>query len=688
MPKTKQQPTISGAATSAKIHEFPLIEGFNRGYRNREDITTLPPGILVTGSQNVLTNTYQRVGVVKGYTLDGQRDTSGYPILSSYDWLRNTGDIQHLRAGFAVTEGDGKMQYRFVASAGDYYDGTTFTDGQVYWIDLMTGLGDVSSVSYLELSDSTDLVEESGGAGFIELANTGIADAATAEVRFRFAEFWDDVERLSLLLFVNSTSNIFMWSGGVTTLSSATVNTITKTGSRTWAEEGFLSSGTYTQEVVINGTVYTYTGGTGTITLTGVTPDPSGETLNSVIHQNVVTTANSAMTGIPATFTNYNIANISGQILVTATNSQQEYLSNVNTFTDYSFSTPRIKGEGAILLTAGVPTAIQVQEDTLYLSAGLDYWYQLVFKLSADNTTENVGFVNLKTTSRQGAISQEASSKIKNNLFYLSNEPVVNSLGTQQNYLLSPQTTDLSFPIVNDIDNYDLDDSSVFYHNKYGYVCVPKEGLMRVYNMTDDGKLNAASGTYIKNHYWEAPIGYPMKCLAVIDGSLYGHSYQSSNTYKLFDGYEFDGNVYECVAAFSFENHGSRNLRKNSTSAFTEGYITSNTTLTLTLQREVTGGSTAEFQILGSDTSIVQQPADVASLGKDSLGKHSLGGEDEFSNQLTNPPKFRCYSTYNPTPYFEEQTRYSSLGKNQVWELVSFGTNAKVATELPTDITK
>ncbi len=165
---------------AAKTHEFSLIEKFPAGYRNREDITTLPPHVMVVGSQNVLTNTFQRISIRRGYTLDGQRDTSRNGILSAFDWKRHTGDERHLRSGFDVTNSAGKLQYRYVATAGDKWEGNTFTKDQVYWIDLMTGL---------------------------------------SQGLFRYTgDWWDKVELKGMLLYVNGSSNIFEWSGGVTTL--------------------------------------------------------------------------------------------------------------------------------------------------------------------------------------------------------------------------------------------------------------------------------------------------------------------------------------------------------------------------------------------------------------------------------------------------------------------------------------
>ena len=88
----------------AGAQDFSLVSEF-KGYRNKEDITNLPPGYLVVGSQNVLTTVSNRIGVRKGYTLYGQVDRTAKGIVASADWARHTGDERHLRAG------NGKHQY-------------------------------------------------------------------------------------------------------------------------------------------------------------------------------------------------------------------------------------------------------------------------------------------------------------------------------------------------------------------------------------------------------------------------------------------------------------------------------------------------------------------------------------------------------------------------------------------------
>jgi hypothetical protein len=80
--------------------------------------------------------------------------------------------------------------------------------------------------------------------------------------------------------FCNGTDDWYQFNGAVATISSAGVNTLT-IGSSTWTALGFFGTGT--RSVIINGIEYAYTGGEGTATLTGVTPDPNGVVLAGAI---------------------------------------------------------------------------------------------------------------------------------------------------------------------------------------------------------------------------------------------------------------------------------------------------------------------------------------------------------------------------------------------------------------------
>ncbi len=98
MPSYPRQSTQRNPARliAAKNKEFSLVENFPLGYRNREDKTKLPPGILIEGSQNVLTSVNNTVGITKGYTLDGQSSEESFLLWEPEDsnlgfLLLNTG---------------------------------------------------------------------------------------------------------------------------------------------------------------------------------------------------------------------------------------------------------------------------------------------------------------------------------------------------------------------------------------------------------------------------------------------------------------------------------------------------------------------------------------------------------------------------------------------------------------------
>ena len=622
--------------TSTKSDGFTIVNNFKLGYRNREDITNLPPGVLIVGSKNVMTNVSERIQVRKGYELDGDVSSTAAAILASFDWLTRGNDEKHLRAGFLTSAGnDGKLQYRYVDSS----------TGAVTWRDLTTGL---------------------------------------TTVAYNFTTFWNTTESLRECLFVNGTSNIYRWNGAVTTLSSTggsgpSSYTITKTGTDTWLDSGFYSSAN--KSIVINGTTYTYTGGENTTTLTGVSPNPTAEAAGSVIHQAVVTTANSSMTTITATFKNGLISTLNNQVFVGSLTSSVLWISKVNSYTDYSASTPRQSGEGASLILDDNLVALVPQESYMYVSAGRDLWYNVNFSLQTSTvgtTYEQVNAQKLKTGRQQGAFSQACASHMKNNIIVVTKETTIDLIGRLENYFGTPQTKNISDSIKLDVDSYNFDDASIFYHRFYIYVAVPKEGIVLVFNLATNS--------------WESPQTLPISRFYIVEGDLYGHSYNTSESYKLFTGYAdrvytgFEGYPIDAVASFSYQNFGSRTDYKRANALYMEGYVNQNTIINCTLTYELDGCATVRtFDVNGSDTQIVCIPPVSGSLGKESLGKSKLGGA--WSSSLTGlPPKFRVQKTFTNTDFFESSLSLSIRGANQRFELLSFGLNVTMSPQEPVQI--
>lgn len=618
--------------SNSKIREYSLVSHFPLTYRDREDITNLPPGVLIVGSQNVLSNVSERIQLRQGYELDGAISTVLAGIVSSFDWLTRNNGEKHMRAGFFTGASDGKLQFRYVNST-----------GTVTWINLMTALTSVS---------------------------------------FNFAKYWNTTETLREALFVDGSTNVYRWNGATAEVLSTTVNTITKTGTDTWEDAGFYVTANKT--IIINGNSYTYTGGETTTTLTGVTGDPTGEANGSVVHQQVVTVNVSTFTGgVPATFNPGLIETLNNQVFLASLTQSVIWISIVNNYTNYTSSTPRQVGEGGTLILDDNIVAFKPQEQFMYVSAGQDLWYNVSFELQTSTvgvTYEQVNALPLKTGRQQGAESQAFVSHMKNNIIVLTNEPTIDTFGRIESSLATPQQVNISDSIKLDVDRYDFTGGSIFYFKYNIYVAVPEEGLVLVYSLVTNS--------------WEAPQTLPITRFYIVSGELYGHSAQTSESYKLFTGYAdrvytgFAGFPIDSKMMFSYQNYGNRFILKSATAIYIEGYINPNTILNISITYEIDGCATYKtFQIDGSDTQFVCLPLAEGSLGKVSLGKVKLGGQG--TNSLTGlPPKFRAELTFDNTDFFECSIGFEVNGVDNRFELLAFGLNAHASTQEPIHIRK
>jgi hypothetical protein len=339
----------------------------------------------------------------------------------------------------------------------------------------------------------------------------------------------------------------------------------------------------------------------------------------------------------------------------------------------------------------------------LYISQGLNTWGYLSMKLSPtfdssgvlQATSETIKYIRLKQTPLQGALSSRLVAKMKNHIVFLGHDNVLNFFGWIS-FEQVPETIDFSYPIIDDMNSYDFTDASIFYHKNYIYVTVPKSGLVRIYNMTDQTKQTTMS-TYhpyedvdvaSQPWFWEAPITYPVSGFYVTaDKGLCMHSYTTSESYQAFTGGSLNGQQIDCAAVFSYDDKGDRTQSKMSDEIFVEGYMKQNTLLNVT----VTGDLDAEANpqtvtIDGSDNSIVAYGSGAHSLGTTPLGSEPLGGAN--TNTSTRPSLFHVSKTLAQDSYYLESVSFATKGIDLAWELITFGTRSKFTNEGNNDITQ
>lgn len=758
-------------AKKSSTGTFSVQGEFKYGYRNKEDISNLPPNVLVVGSQNVLTNAAEQVVIRNGYELDGSAgDQDSYGIDSAFDFNTHVNGIRNVRK-WGTT-----METRYVNPV----------DDTVSWVGIMSTLSADNVVNFAEYWDNTvekknfllyvngdnNVYEWTGGMGsYLSSTTDSITlSGSTSLAKLNFYTETADAPKMFLLIngveyqYTSAgtessvaysqtptnnkiTSNLTRWNAQLFTtgvdaqfISTVALKVNIATGpvypsATVWAGiytdnagvpgtlvgalatasiPGAYSAGDFDLTFTFNeaispstnyhlvvystgssGTLAVYTGNTpavGTtistdggatwsaqngylnatineldtsdVTFTGVTPDPTGAGIvvgDAVIQKPAIGTASIRA----CTLTQLDlISNFGNQIYYGAFNSQDIFVSKVNNYRDCTVSTPRTVGEGATATLDAPPVAFVAQDDAMLCSAGKDYWYQSKFILSADLTDESFEFHRLKTTGGQAAQSQALTSKMKNNVIYVSNEPIFNSLGTVENFLLSPQAVNMSDSIKYDMDAYDFTGGSCYYFNYYNFFTVPSMGVVRMYNL--------------QKKYWEAPQVMPISFFYQVQGELYGHSSLTNESYKVFVSsvYNDNGNPINAVAAFPYISNlgGEAPDKKNFNRFYTEGYIAGNTTLTLTINYDF-GGYSGNYSTNISGTApsntIFNKVTD-GSLGQNTLGSQPIGQILNISPQPA-IPKFRIINTMPKKNVYEYQPVYSSNELDQNWAILRFG---------------
>ena len=432
-------------------------------------------------------------------------------------------------------------------------------------------------------------------------------------------------------------------------------------------------------------------------TLSGVTQASNGGSVtglsvgDAVIQCVAYGASTDGVTSLPSNYIFDLITNEAGQVWYGNFASTAIYVSASQNYKDVSYNAGgRLYGQGAEIILDIPPTAFKQNGALMYISAGLDEWwvedrqkltYTYTYVIGSTPTTvtvttENLTAGRLKTAANQGAQSQAMVAELKNALLYISNEPICNSFGPVKNVYQDPQIVNMSDPIKYDFDAYNFTGGQVFYFNYYIYITIPAQGVVRIYN--------------VRNKYWEAPQLLPVSRFYIVDGALYGHSGLTNESYEMFTGYSDNGNPIKAVAAFPYMSveGGAAQEVKNFNKHYTEGYIASNTTVTLTLNYDF-GGFSGNYStnIEGSNKAIIFNKITDGSLGQNPLGSEPIGSILNLTQQPP-IPKFRVVNTFPRVNCFEYQVIYSSDDVDQNWAILRSGPAISPADDLPTSVTE
>lgn len=617
MPRTAPSKRVGRLATGS-IEKFDLVVD-PKGYISKRELTNCDSRYLVVGSKNMIINDGDKVGTRLGYTRDGQVRVVTQKHDSATDWASKWG-LKVVKSGQGATSNTGKLKVRST----DYN-----TTPAIIYQDILSGL---------------------------------------TTTTFNYSTWWNSTENQDVLLMVDGSSTLRMWSGGMGYVAAQAGGgtTLTLLGGGTWKQSGFLSS-LSPRAVTIAGTSYTYTGGENTSVLTGVAVLPA-ITVGTFVSQTVV--SNTSITGLPSTYT-FDVIDVqNNHVYLGDTESREVYVSKSTNYIDYTYTSPvRLPTDGWKMTLDNCTIGFVQDDSVMYITAGNMDYYKVTRNMTADGAGETFKVDKLRSGPGQAPVSANAIVRVKNGIIIITQEHTVDWLTNIQN-ISTPQSLPLSDPIKIDFDSYDLTGVTGKYINNQLYVAIPVENIVRIYDF--DKAL------------WFPPQDIPVSFFSIIDNHLYGHSNSSDVSYKLEDGLTDDGVAIDFVAAFAYRQYGDRTVYKNYDEYYNELYMSTATDVTVTHKYEYGGAeSVVEKTISGTDTGLVFAPTYDSSLGKESLGSSPLGSTGSDVTELN---KYRCIHELKKVDFFENQILFSSSVSGAQFEILAHGPNIQMSTNVPRSI--
>lgn len=590
-------------------------------YVTSENPTNTKEKYLVAGSRNVLIDETRKVSSRNGNTLLGTGNDALTGVRQAVTWNNSTGGELPLK---------------------------------VYDDELEVYLGTVDGVAIN--------------------AWTRVANGWSTTIKPRFTLWYSATDVLDLLLFVFGDDNIYSWSGCVAVVDSVTATTITKAGTDTWAEARAYTAGTKVLVNVRTGTEYTYTGGESTLTLTGIA-DTTGIIAGDILVQKVGTTTDKPN----ANRINNTIFTYENQVCLGSDTDEQVYVSKNNSFSTFTYSAPRVAGEGALFTLDDPARGFGELEDSLIIFAGRSSIYQAKPQDITVGTTlaETFDVKKYQTGVGQSAQNQEVIQQIGSTLVYLSYEPALRELPSPSLLQAGGEPKTLSNPIKPDFDAEDWTDASAIWYKNGYYLSAPTNGRVYILQYRED-----ADGTL--RRFWQPPQTMFIAAFTPINDLLYGHSSVTPDTFRLFDPEAFsDVNSagvklpIHCVAKFAYRNYGDRVAMKNFDEYFVEGEIGGSTKILLTLYYDYGGtAQRAEHIIDGTDFDIVLETLLKTSLAQQPLGQQPLGGSTQAPEDAS---KFRVIFEQAREDFVEMQDTYETDDVDKFWSIISRGANAKLS---------
>lgn len=508
----------------------------------------------------------------------------------------------------------------------------------------------------------------------------------------------------------SATSTQVVLTGGTgtgATLSILTVGAfaVTLAGNKSIAQLGFESGNT----IVINGHSYTYTASNqvGGQSFVGLSSDPTGEAVGSVVLDGV-TTSNRLPDPTNLNFTNDFIKVINNQLHVGSYNSRFVYVSQNTSYYNFTVPDVRAQGDPDLLTLDSAARGITVQKGSsgqagnAIISGGLGDWYTVERSQITVGTdlTEQVTVTKSESADLATALAHEFITNVGDNIIFLDQNNQMREFGTVRN-ITTPVFPLLSLDIFTELKSLDFTGGHMRAVADEGgetvYITCPLSGTDYMYQIRQ--RLDAV-GNLTAERLWQPPQVRGLSRIVLIDGITYGHSNANPQLYQLWDTQQWHDDSpsneplpYEAHQLMAYLNGGRTNF-VNFDKLFVEGYMTMGTALYAAILEEYQGSKFQPNIVInnpqtGSKQAKFYSAANEQSLGDSPLGDNPLGDGLALSGgDDATVPKFRCIRTTTPEDIFEYAIDIYSNTPDCRWEILTVGVNQVPSANHPTGIRK
>lgn len=664
---------------------------------------------LVRGSMNVLIGENGKVISSPGYTIVGSTG-SGFPTKSSFTWKMSNGverpfrtihnKLQVLYNGSWIDYKTGwgndfKMRFTTWWDTGESKDRLLFVNGTDDIHHTLGGITEVASVTTNTITKKYTNTSSVPNPFVFNATNKTITQTTASWVTLGFVAG-------DRIVVSGSTSNngefiINTVSPTVITLVSNNIlinetNTtgavVAVYGKQTWATERFPTTGTYgTKRLIIDGVLYTYTGGETTGTLTGVTPDPSA---GGVVAGDIAiadTYSNTVSGGDIVANATYNLISVNNnQVYIGDEARRGGFISKNTSFVDYAYTVAlRKPGEGGTFLTDSALIGFKVtDEGIMHVTGGDDDWYKvnLVSVTSGGVVGEEIRVQKFKTSPGQAASNQEAILNSKNGIAFLSKEPTIDyiirleQIATQQSKPVSDNIKELLLRLNT------TDAQSEYWQNTIWFL-FPAESVLIGYDE--------------ERNLWQPPQLINGNSLSIIDGWLHVHSSTSDETFKLFYGASQDGKPIRYKAVFNYQNGNDRTKYKTASGYFVEVMCNpACTELQISAALGYSGSQGIYSDTMGYDDGepFVDSPSIIGGFGNTPFGNNTIG--NYFQQNQDDDPIFGQFKKVrriipidsNGKEWFEMQVAFETDKLGAAFQLISHGSDMRFAGTHNTNLIK